>query len=170
MAKTIEIADIKIGTRKRKDIGDIGPLVDSITEIGLLHPVVITPENKLIAGLRRIKAFRKMKRTKIPCHVVNLDKIILGERDENLVRKDFTESEAVAIYDAVESIELALSQERQKKHGGTAPGKKNTGCESHPVSKWKRRTIARVAKSVGMGGQKLQRSRIRSDVEKKTIP
>ena len=38
----ISISQIKIGDRFRRDLGDIGHLVDSIKRHGLLHPVVIT--------------------------------------------------------------------------------------------------------------------------------
>jgi ParB-like chromosome segregation protein Spo0J len=38
------ISEIKIGKRHRHDMGDIASLAQSITEIGLLHPVVVRPE------------------------------------------------------------------------------------------------------------------------------
>ena len=44
------ITSIKIGKRHRRAMGDIAALAASIEAIGLLHPVVITPEGKLIAG------------------------------------------------------------------------------------------------------------------------
>ncbi|KKM98960.1 hypothetical protein LCGC14_1152630 [marine sediment metagenome] len=157
MAKTIEIAEIKIGNRKRKDMGDIGPLVDSINEIGLLHPIVVTPQKKLIAGLRRIKAFQQMKQTTIPCHVVNLEKVILGERDENLVRKAFTPSEEVAIADAVEPIERAAAKERQKEAGKEHGKGQIGGANLAPAMDTKVRQ--RVARSLGIGYTTLGRAR-----------
>jgi len=39
----VRIADIRIGERHRKDMGDIEGLARSIDEIGLLHPVVVRP-------------------------------------------------------------------------------------------------------------------------------
>ena len=44
---------IEVGFRYRKDLGDPRALADSITEVGLLHPVVVTPEGRLIAGQRQ---------------------------------------------------------------------------------------------------------------------
>jgi ParB family transcriptional regulator, chromosome partitioning protein len=47
------IADIKVGIRHRKDIGDIAGLTYNISEIGLLHPIVATPDGTLIANICR---------------------------------------------------------------------------------------------------------------------
>ena len=49
---TRRISAITIGVRHRRDLGDIEGLAASIAEVGLLHPVVITPGNVLIAGER----------------------------------------------------------------------------------------------------------------------
>jgi ParB family transcriptional regulator, chromosome partitioning protein len=56
----LKIADIKIGPRFRKDLGDIDTLARSIAEIGLLHPVVINQNNELIAGARRLQACKSL--------------------------------------------------------------------------------------------------------------
>ena len=47
------IADIVVGNRHRRELGDIDGLAASIRELGLLHPIVVTPERRLIAGVRR---------------------------------------------------------------------------------------------------------------------
>ena len=100
-ANLLDIAKIKVGVRHRRDMGDLAGLSASIAEIGLLHPVVVTPDRKLIAGERRLKACTELGWKTIPVNVVDLDEIMRGERDENFVRKDFTPSEAVAIRDAL---------------------------------------------------------------------
>jgi N6-adenosine-specific RNA methylase IME4 len=76
---------IKIGGRHRKELGDLDELVRSIDDVGLLHPIVITPDNELIAGVRRLKAWPKTKfsEQEIPVHVVSLDGIVRGEFAEN---------------------------------------------------------------------------------------
>jgi ParB-like chromosome segregation protein Spo0J len=48
------IADIKVGKRHRRDLGDIAALAESIKAVGLLHPIVVQPDGKLIAGARRL--------------------------------------------------------------------------------------------------------------------
>ncbi len=72
----MKISDIKIGKRHRKDMGDISALAQSIEEVGLLHPVVVTPQKELIAGQRRIKACEELFWEEVPVHVVDLEEII----------------------------------------------------------------------------------------------
>src|SRR4030042_1306076 len=93
----MRIADIRIGERHRKDMGDLESLARSIDEIGLLHPVVVTPDGRLIAGERRIRACRILGWNDIPVTVADLPAILRGECDENRIRKDWTPTEAVAI-------------------------------------------------------------------------
>ena len=57
---------IKIGDRTRKELGNVNTLAKSIAEIGLLHPVVITLDNFLIAGERRIAAVKLLNWKTIP--------------------------------------------------------------------------------------------------------
>lgn len=99
----MRIADIIIGTRHRKDMGDIAALAKSIDDVGLLHPVVVRPDGVLIAGERRIRAAQMLGWTDIPATVIDLDAVMRGEIAENVQRKDFAPSEAVAIWQAMES-------------------------------------------------------------------
>ncbi|MGC1134627.1 MAG: ParB N-terminal domain-containing protein [Nitrososphaeraceae archaeon] len=98
----IPIDSIIIRDRTRKDFGDINPLAESISLVGLLQPVVINENNELIEGQRRIKAYEQLGRTEIPVYRVKLEQIILGEFHANTNRKDFTSTERVKITAAVE--------------------------------------------------------------------
>jgi ParB family chromosome partitioning protein len=53
---TLAIADIKVGDRIRRDLGDIGALGRNIARLGLLMPIAVTPDGRLLAGLRRLRA------------------------------------------------------------------------------------------------------------------
>jgi N6-adenosine-specific RNA methylase IME4/ParB-like chromosome segregation protein Spo0J len=98
------IADIIIGERSRKDLGDLAALAASIDKLGLLHPVVVRrTDNVLIAGERRIKAFGLLNRSQIPVTLVDIEEIAFGQHAENEIRKDFTVTERVAIGMAVEA-------------------------------------------------------------------
>ena len=108
----MKLADIVIGERHRKDMGDIATLARSMDEIGLLHPVVVRPDSTLIAGERRIRAAQMLGWKEIPSRVVDLDAVARGEHDENALRKDFTPSEAVAIGRALEPMEREAAKER----------------------------------------------------------
>ena len=102
---------MKVGSRFRKDLGDINSLADSVKKVGLLHPIVVNESSHLIAGRRRIEAFKKLGRTEIPAHIVNLGEVHTGELHENTVRKDFTISEAIEIKKAIEPKEREEAQE-----------------------------------------------------------
>jgi len=100
----MKIKDIKIRDRYRRDLGNLDRLCNSIKEIGLLHPVVVNEDDELVSGIRRIRAFEKLGHDEIPVNVINLKDLKKGERDENIVRKNFTPSEKVAIWQAMEKI------------------------------------------------------------------
>ena len=99
---SMKISEIKIGKRYRQDLGDIASLAKSIQEIGLLHPIVVTPSGELIAGRRRLEAVKSLGWEEAPVNVVDLKEILKGEFAENILRKDFTPSEMVAIKRAIE--------------------------------------------------------------------
>ena len=69
----VNIADIRIGERYRKDMGDIEGLARSMNEIGLLHPVAIDADYRLIAGERRILAAKMLGWQAIEAHFVDLE-------------------------------------------------------------------------------------------------
>jgi ParB/RepB/Spo0J family partition protein len=110
----VMLSEIRIGTRHRKHLGDIPALAKSIEEIGLLHPVVVTPKLDLIAGRRRLEAVKKLGWDRIPVHMIDLKEIVRGEFAENALRKDLTPSEAVAIGKALEALEKKKATERQQ--------------------------------------------------------
>jgi N6-adenosine-specific RNA methylase IME4 len=113
------LADIKIGKRHRRDLGDIDALAASIAAVGLLHPVVIRPDGMLIAGERRLEGYKRLGRTHIPVTIVPLDDIVRGELAENADRKDFLPSEIDAIRRALEPIEKAAARERMERGNNT---------------------------------------------------
>lgn len=131
------IHDIKIGHRFRKDLGDIKALCTSIQTVGLFHPVVINEKNELVAGYRRLRACRKMGWKEVPVTKVDLHKIALGEFHENVMRKDFTISEVVAIKHAIEPV-IKKEAGQRKKSG--KPSADSSGGETREI----------VAKSLGV--------------------
>jgi N6-adenosine-specific RNA methylase IME4 len=106
------IAEILVGERHRRELGDIDGLARGMAELGLLHPIVVRPDGKLIAGERRLRAAEQLGWAEIPVTVVDLDAVVKGEFAENTLRKDFTLSEAVAIKRVLEPVERAAARER----------------------------------------------------------
>ena len=91
-----------VGQRFRKDFGDLDGLAESIADIGLLQPIGVDGSNRLVFGERRLRACRLLGWETIPARLVDLDLLIKGEYAENVLRKDFTVSERVAIGKALE--------------------------------------------------------------------
>jgi N6-adenosine-specific RNA methylase IME4 len=149
-----DLKQIKVGRRHRKEYGDLKALARSIDARGLLQPVVITPENKLIAGDRRLRAWplTKFRDNPIPVVVVDIDSIVAGEWDENKIRKDFTPSEQVAIKRELEAALKIDARHRRREHGGTAPGRKSDKADATA------RAGDQAAKLVGKGRRTLEKA------------
>jgi N6-adenosine-specific RNA methylase IME4 len=161
------IAEIQIGKRHRKDMGDIAGLAGSIEDVGLLHPVVVTPKRLLIAGERRIAAYSYLGRKKIPAITLDLDKVVRGEYAENTFRKSFTLTEAADIADAIEPIERAAAKARQQQAGARGTeggrGRKKTLRGNSPEGN---RALDKVAKVVGKHRDTIQKARAVRDAAK----
>jgi len=102
---SITISDIQIGERHRQDLGDIDGLAQSISDDGLLQPIGITPDKRLVFGYRRLLAFRDvLEKDEIPAVIIDIENLTHAEWIENTIRKDLTLSEMVAITDALRSF------------------------------------------------------------------
>ena len=144
-----KISDIKIGKRFRKDPGNIDDLVESIRKLnGLLYPIIVTIGNLLIDGLRRIEAYKILNIPYIPVRIVDVPIKENGEIDANLVRKDFTIEEKVAIKRYREKAEPNLQGQRNDLE---LPGK-------FPRSDNKQRREERIAESTGYSYKTLQKA------------
>uniref|UniRef100_A0A6H1ZHE2 ParB-like N-terminal domain-containing protein n=1 Tax=viral metagenome TaxID=1070528 RepID=A0A6H1ZHE2_9ZZZZ len=102
----MKISHIKIKNRFRKDIGSLEELKNSIKELGLLQPIVIDEKNHLIAGMRRLLACKGLGMKDIAVNQIKIQDALRGEYDENVIRKNFTPSESVAIWEAMESYQF----------------------------------------------------------------
>lgn len=83
------IQSIVIKDRKRP-LGDISVLAESINKLGLLNPITILPDSTLIAGYHRLEACKLLGWRSIPVNIVILDHLNaeLAEIDENLIRNE----------------------------------------------------------------------------------
>lgn len=161
--RKIPIEEITKGDRARKELGDIEQLAKSIDAVGLLHPIVVNKEHKLIAGERRLAAVTQLKWDAVPCNVVSsleeASKELQAERDENTCRKDFLPSEAVALGERLSGLVLERVQNAHSnasKEGGKVAGKgrpRDRGGQSLPTPKKRdesKRKNAQIGESVGM--------------------
>src|ERR1035438_7968080 len=112
------LAQITAEGRYRKSCRNLDGLAKSIVEIGLLHPVVLTPEGRLVSGARRIGAYRLLGLETIPAIIVTTfaeaRDLLLAERDENVERDAFLPEEAVDLGLALEALEKPKAEAREK--------------------------------------------------------
>jgi N6-adenosine-specific RNA methylase IME4/ParB-like chromosome segregation protein Spo0J len=147
----MRLADISIGVRYRRDLGDIEALAESIRIVGLLHPVVVTPDGQLIAGRRRLAACAFLGWDNVPVTVIDLRQVVLGEQHENLARKDLLPSEIVALKRAVEPLEREAARQRQGARTDLEHPATVAGCE-------KGEARDRIARLLGVGRTTLARA------------
>jgi hypothetical protein len=69
-AQVLPIDQIRVGERHRLDLGDIAGLAESIEDLGLLHPITVDQDRLLLAGARRLAAYKRLGRTEIPVIIV----------------------------------------------------------------------------------------------------
>jgi ParB-like nuclease domain len=103
---------IKVGRRHRRALGDIEALAKSISELGLLHPIVVNRDGILIAGERLLGACKKLGWKDVRVTVVDIEEIARGEVAKNAIRKDFQPTEIDAIRRSVEPLEKAAAKQR----------------------------------------------------------
>ena len=148
---TRRIASIKVGVRQRSDLGELDKLAESLDAVGLLHPVVVDAQNRLIAGQRRLEAARLLGWDTVPVTVVDLAEVALGEFAENACRKDFTPSEIAAIAKLVRPLE----EERARQRRLRGLKNQNVVVENCPDDGGKARDI--VARYTGISGRTLDK-------------
>ncbi len=114
-------------------VGDLQELMASISEVGLLQPVVVTPHStgcRLVAGRRRLEAVRNLGWAKIPATVVTLDEIRteIAAIDENLVRRELSVLErAEQLRRRKDLYEALYPDARGGRAGGLASGASRRG-------------------------------------------
>ncbi len=97
----IDIDEIIIRNRVRRNLGDISSLMESLQRHGLLNPVVITSKKELIAGHRRTEAARRLGWRTVEARVVDSDDatdLVEMEIEENTQRKSLTSDELAEAY------------------------------------------------------------------------
>jgi ParB family chromosome partitioning protein len=117
----VAVDDVKVNGRHRRDLGDLTGLADSMTELGLLHPIVVTEDMRLVAGERRLAAARVLGWSEIEattCHTVgDAVSMLRAEADENTCRKAFTPTEAESISQSREALLKPLAKQRMSEGG-----------------------------------------------------
>ncbi len=90
--KNISISRIKV-KRGRRAINKerVLEIAESITTLGLLHPISINKQYQLVTGRHRLEAFKKLSKKTIPSITTEKGlKADLAEIDENLIRQELS--------------------------------------------------------------------------------
>ena len=84
--KRINVDDIIVYERHRKDLGDIEGLAADIEANGLYHPVVVNHDNELLIGERRLAAVVQLGWDKIDCTIGDAARIRAYVHDGKVFR------------------------------------------------------------------------------------
>lgn len=161
---------IIVDGRYREDLGDIAGLADSIRKVGLLQRIVVTPDGRLVAGVRRLEALKSLGWHEIPVQVAHsLDsaaELLQAERDENVCRKDFAPLEIAAIGRTLEQYfkpKATNSSLSNLKRGEWVPS-----GSPEPVGE---RVREQVGDALGISGASYERIKaVARDAENEALP
>lgn len=152
MPPRVELLDprtIEVGSRTRKVLGSTTGLAASIARYGLLHPVVVDADHRLIAGQRRLVAWQKVHGCEpIPASVIAADDPLGAEVDENVCRLDLRPRERLAVADHMQ----ALAKANPERFGKPPKGEGPAWLAAKAVG-WSRPTLtkARIVHDVAQG-------------------
>ena len=145
----INIEQIKIEARIRKDFGNIQELADDIKQNGLINPPVVMQESDntytLLAGERRIRALKLLGYKQVEVRTwksLNDEEKLNIEISENEARKDFSKSERMEYALRLAKIEGLKAEERMK-----------SGKADPCLNSDKGRTDEVIAQKLGIGGK-----------------
>jgi hypothetical protein len=158
--KTVLISQITVRDRFRKEIGDLTGLKGNIERVGWTDPILVGPEPdlRLFCGERRLQAVKELGWKEVEVRIAaNLTEALRLEAEygENVYRKDYTDEEKLALYHEILRVEREKAKERQRHHGGTAPGRPGNTSGISPGVKGDARDLA--AKAAGLSASKARK-------------
>lgn len=113
---SLEISSITVDriARQRRELVGIDELAQSISDVGLINPIIVDENNTLIAGERRYTACLQLGWTHIPVQyadTISEDRLYLIELEENVKRVDLEWQDQCR---AVKSYHAMLSQTKEE--------------------------------------------------------
>lgn len=106
---TLPITDVLVEDRQRIDYGDLDTLAASLTTYGLIQPIIVNQEKRLIAGGRRLKAAQSLGWTMIDVaykETLSVDELHELELEENVRRKNMAWQEECLTIAKIHSIKV----------------------------------------------------------------
>lgn len=113
----IAIDQIRVESRARQDVGGLYSLCESMQELGLLQPIVLTPDLILIAGERELEAEKALGWSEIDATILQIPATktnrLRAELIENEERLPLTNVERMRLGMLIEQVEREAAKERQ---------------------------------------------------------
>ncbi|HUT58380.1 MAG TPA: ParB N-terminal domain-containing protein, partial [Phycisphaerae bacterium] len=162
----VDLSTITVPARHREtDPLKVRALAESISEIGLQHPIGLAQNLKLIHGRHRLEACRMLEWSKIPALIHELDDLRaeLAEIDENVERNGLNALQEAQAFKRRKEIYEALHPGTKR---GVAGGKARQGSATDKMS-----FAEATAKKAGRSARSVRRAvalaeRIPEDVQK----
>ncbi len=157
MTDTMPISSITVPAARKRPLGDVTALAESISQNGLLNAITVTRDGTLISGLHRLEACKLLGWAEIPANVTDLEglRAELAEIDENLVRSELTVLQ--------QADHLARRVEILEALGQRAPGHRpEKGATLAPLQ-----TTAEIAAEMGMSKRSAQ---VRLQIARGLVP
>lgn len=150
----VRIADIKV-PEGRRQLRGLDELVESIHTVGLLNPITLTEELRLVAGYHRLEACKRLGWSEIDATIITVNELDaeLAEIDENLIRNELTQLERAEAL--ARRKEIYEARHPQVKHGG-APGKAGGGKIPRPKDETVSSFAADTAAKTGLTPRTIQ--------------
>lgn len=109
---TLPINEIQVLDRQRQDYGDIESLAKSLSQYGLIQPIVVTSAkpHRLVAGGRRLEAAKSLRWNDIPVvfkETLSADQLHEMELEENVRRKEMHWGERVLCIEQIHRLKKA---------------------------------------------------------------
>lgn len=113
--RSLPLTSISIAPdRQRKELTGISELAESIRKLGLIHPIIVTPDGTLVAGERRLRAHEELGLTHILVQYttdLSREELEAIELEENVKRKSLTWKEEVLAVARLHALKQASDPE-----------------------------------------------------------
>jgi ParB family chromosome partitioning protein len=127
----VRLTDVVVPSGRRA-VRDVSDLAQSILEVGLLSPIIVTPALQLVAGGHRLEACRLLGWSTIPVRIVCVDELHrdLIEIDENVARLELSALERAEALLKRRDIYHAINPQVRpvRERGGPGRGGKKTSA------------------------------------------
>jgi ParB family chromosome partitioning protein len=162
------VDSITVGSRHRKDLGDLQPLMDSIAQHGLIQLITVTPEGVLISGARRLEAVKRLgwKTVNVWIRTGLSDRLtaLMAERDENLSHKEYTKVELAGLYEELKTViaEDAARRQEATRFGAASADDGGADGAAKLAAPWEGRYDSRrqAADMIGSGASRMTMEKV----------